>query len=88
MITTSIVFDHRGRVKAGNEGPIEVRVTINRKPYYINTGVRVRERQWAFDKVINHPHANELNDRLGVLVGKVIALRYGKVSAPMISSPG
>lgn len=72
MITTSIVFDHRGRVKAGNEGPLEVRVTVNRKPYYINTGVRVREKQWAFDKVINHPHANELNDRLGVLVGKVM----------------
>lgn len=72
MITTSIVFDHRGRVKAGNEGPLEVRVTVNRKPYYINTGVRVRERQWAFDKVINHPHANELNDRLGVLVGKIM----------------
>ena len=72
MITTSIVFDHRKRVKAGAEGPLEVRVTINRKPYYINTGVRVRERQWAFDKVINHPHANELNDRLGVLVGKVM----------------
>lgn len=72
MITTSIVFDHRKRVKAGNEGPLEVRVTVNRKPYYINTGVRVRERQWAFDKVINHPHANELNDRLGVLVGKIM----------------
>ena len=72
MITTSIVFDHRKRVKAGAEGPLEVRVTINRKPYYINTGVRVRERQWAFDKVINHPHANELNERLGVLVGKVM----------------
>lgn len=72
MITTSIVFDHRKRVKAGAEGPLEVRVTVNRKPYYINTGVRVRERQWAFDKVINHPHANELNDRLGVLVGKIM----------------
>ena len=72
MITTSIVFDHRGRVKAGDEGPLEVRVTINRKPYYINTGVRVRAKQWAFDKVINHPHSNELNDRLGVLVGKVM----------------
>lgn len=72
MITTSIVFDHRKRVKAGKEGPLEVRVTVNRKPYYINTGVRVRERQWAFDKVINHPHANELNDRLGVLVAKIM----------------
>lgn len=73
MITTAIVFDHRGRVKKGAEGPLEVRVTIDRKPYYINTGVRVRERQWQFDKIVHHPQANELNDRLGVLLGRIMA---------------
>jgi len=73
MITTAIVFDHRGRVKKGAEGPLEVRVTIARKPYYINTGVRVRAKQWAYDRVINHPQANELNDRLSMLVGKIMA---------------
>ena len=41
MITMSIMFDHRNRTKKGEEGPVEVRVTINRKPYYINTGIRV-----------------------------------------------
>lgn len=74
MITTSIVYDHRGRAKKGMEGPLEVRLTINRKSYYIGTGVRVRERQWAFDKVINHPHAKELNDRLGTLVGRIMQI--------------
>lgn len=73
MITTAIVFDHRGRVKKGADGPLEVRVTINRKPYYINTGVRVREKQWQFDKVVNHPQANELNERLGVLLARIMA---------------
>ena len=81
MITTAIVFDHRGRVKKGAEGPLEVRVTVNRKPYYINTGVRVRAYQWQFDKVINHPQANELNDRLGILLGKIMANVNGVLDA-------
>ena len=42
MITTDIVWDHRNRTKAGCEGPLEVRVTVDRKPYYINTGIKVR----------------------------------------------
>ena len=41
MITLSLVYDHRGRTQKGEEGPVEIRVTVNRKPYYINTGVRV-----------------------------------------------
>ena len=72
MITTAIVFDHRARVKKGKEGPLEVRLTIDRKPYYINTGIRVCARQWAFDKVINHPQADALNERLGILLDKIM----------------
>lgn len=72
MITTAIVFDHRGRTKNGSEGPLEVRVTQDRHPYYINTGVRVKKSQWAFDKVVRHPQANELNERLSILVGKIM----------------
>lgn len=72
MITTAIVFDHRKRTKPTSEGPLEVRVTIDRKSYYVNTGVRVRAKQWAFDKVVNHPHAIELNERLSTIVGKII----------------
>ena len=72
MITTAIVFDHRGRTKKGAEGPLEVRLTIERKPYYINTGVRVREKQWQFDKVVKHPQADALNNRLGILLGRIM----------------
>ena len=43
MIRISLVFDHHKRTQKGEEGPIEVRVTVNGKSYYINTGVRVRE---------------------------------------------
>lgn len=72
MITTAIVFDHRGRTKPGAEGPLEVRITQDRHPFYINTGVRVKKRQWALDKVVHHPHANELNERLGIMVAKIM----------------
>ena len=72
MITTAIVFDHRGRTKKGKEGPLEVRVTIDRKPYYINTGIRVCARQWQFDKVVNHPQADNLNERLSILLDKIM----------------
>ena len=73
MITTAIVFDHRNRTKKNDEGPIEIRVTVNRKPYYIQTGVRVRARQWAFDKVINHPQSDVLNERLSILLSRVMS---------------
>ena len=43
MIKISLFFDHHKRTPKGEAGPVEVRVTVNRKPYYINTGVRVRE---------------------------------------------
>ena len=43
MIKISLVYDHHNRARKGEEGPVEVRVTVNRKPYYINTGVRVRK---------------------------------------------
>lgn len=43
MIRISLVFDHHKRTPKGEEGPVEVRVTVNRKPYYINTGIRARE---------------------------------------------
>ena len=70
MITSSIVFDHRKRTKRGAEGPLEIRVTSNRKSYYINTGVRVRARQWT-DRIINHPQADTLNEQLAILLRKV-----------------
>ena len=72
MITTAIVFDHRGRTKRGAEGPLEVRLTIDRKPYYINTGVRVRAREWEFDKVVKRPDSSALNERLGILLDQIM----------------
>lgn len=64
MITKKLVFDHRGRTKEKNEGPIELRVTANSKPLYINTGVRVRSDQFNGERVVNHRDARLLNERL------------------------
>lgn len=64
MVTTSVVFDHRGRTKKGCPGPLEIRVTVNRKAYYINTGVHILKTEWKFGFVVNRGDANELNDRV------------------------
>lgn len=80
MIRVSLVFDHHHRTSKGCEGPVEVRVTINRKPFYINTGVRVHA-----DRLIGNvirdaevkcedgtvrvtDDADILNARLGIIV--------------------
>ena len=67
MITTAIVYDHRGRASARDEAPIEVRVTVNRKVNYINTGIRVRGNEWKDGTISNRPDAEELNERLAII---------------------
>lgn len=65
------MFDHRNRTSAGKEGPVEVRITHNRKTYYIPTGVRVRRSEFAFQSIINRGDSDELNRQLKVLVQKI-----------------
>jgi integrase len=74
MITLSIVFDHRGRTLKGEEGPVEVRVTVNRKPYYINTGVRVRKNRFVAGTIKDTQDtidADILNERLRIVASLV-----------------
>lgn len=40
MITINTVFDHRNRTQRGKPGAIEIRITHNRRPQYISTGIR------------------------------------------------
>ena len=75
MIRISLVFDHWKRTKKGEEGPVEVRVTINRKPLYINTGVRVREDRLVGNSIRDvridgrmTEDADILNERLTTIV--------------------
>ena len=74
MINISLVYDHRKRTKKGDEGPVEVRVTVNRKPYYINTGVRVRKVRLVGNAVkddAENNNADMLNERLTTIVALV-----------------
>jgi hypothetical protein len=68
MINISIVFDHRGRTSKGKEGPLELRFIVNRKPYYMSTGIRVRASEFRYGFVANRDDADQLNRRLKVLV--------------------
>lgn len=71
MITTAIIYNHRGRFSKDGTAPVEVRVTINRRAYYINTGVSVRAREWKFGQIINRGDANILNDRVRIMLQRV-----------------
>ena len=69
--TTAIVFDHRGRAKKNERGPIEVRVTMGRKSIYIQTGIKVFRREFVAGRIINCASADRLNDRLTIIYNKV-----------------
>lgn len=63
MISTTIVYDHRGR--AGKKpGPVEIRVIANRKTYYVTTGVKVMKDEFAVGRIINRPDSDELEKRI------------------------
>lgn len=72
MITSRVVFDHRGRTKSGQEGPVEIRVTANRKPYYINTGIKVRGCELCDGTIIDRSDAPELNRRLEIILKRCL----------------
>lgn len=71
MIRISLAYDHHKRTPKGDEGPVEVRVTVNKKPYYINTGVRVREERLVGNRIKDLKDtydADVLNERLSTIV--------------------
>jgi integrase len=70
MFSTAIIFDRRGQATGAKEGALEVRITIERKSYYINTGMRVLRKHWA-GAVVGRPDADALNNRLGMIIRRV-----------------
>lgn len=70
MYSTAIIFDRKKQAEGEKEGTLEVRITIERKSYYINTGVRVMQKHWA-GAVVGRPDADALNARLGMIVRRV-----------------
>lgn len=71
MITTKIIFDRKHQAKKNIEGNIEIRVTSDRKTFYISSGLRVRESEWRVGMIVNRPDAPQLNERLAILYQKV-----------------
>lgn len=71
MIQTAVIFDHRNRTPQGAEGPLEVRMTIDRKACYVATGIKVRRSEFRQGVVINRPDSDILNMRLRVIVEKI-----------------
>ena len=55
MIRISLIYDHHKRTKKNEEGPVEIRVLVNRKPYYIQTGVRVRKERLMGNSIVDVP---------------------------------
>jgi integrase len=73
MTTTNLVYDRKQVAKKLGDAPIEVRVISDRKSYYFNTGVRVAPTQWSYDRVINHPASDELNERVAIIYKRITA---------------
>lgn len=68
--TTAVIFDRKKKANRNTEGLLEIRISANRKSYYISTGVRVLPKQWS-GTVLHRADAETLNDRLGSMVRKV-----------------
>ena len=71
MITSAVVFDHRGRAKKREEGPVEIRVTVDRKPYYVQTGVKILRQEFAGGSVVDRADADVLNERIRIIKSNV-----------------
>lgn len=85
MISSIVIYNRRNRLNADGTASVEIRVTANRQSHYINTGVRVRPREWKFDKVVNRVDADVLNERIGTMLERVDrivteSLKSGQVS--------
>ena len=65
--TTALVHDHHGR----DYGQVEIRVTVGRKVRYFATGVKCYRSDFVAGKIVNTLGANELNERLAMLYGRV-----------------
>lgn len=83
MITTSVVFDHHGRAGKGKPGMLEVRVTVDRKPYYVQTGIKVLKSEWQYGSIVNRADGVELTERLALIVKRVeqeinLAIKEGR----------
>lgn len=72
MISTKIVFDRHGRASGDMPATVDIRITIDRKTYYVGTGVRCTKNEWVAGAICNTPAADELNERIRIIYTKVV----------------
>lgn len=72
-VTNTIVWDWRGRAPEGGKGQLYIRITHDRKSYYIGTGIKVHKSEFLAGQIVNCPGAVELNKRLALIYEKVLA---------------
>ena len=77
----SLTYDHRGRIKAGQEGPVEIRITNGNASIFISTGVKVRKSEFSQGEVVNRADAAELNEFLEALKRKAVAVVTKRIDA-------
>lgn len=70
-MTTALVWDHRNRTKEGQQGPVEVRVTVKRKLYHFPTGVKVHRSEFVAGRIVNCACADLLNERVALVYERV-----------------
>lgn len=72
-LTTSIIFDHHNRTPEGGLGYIDIRIIVDRKSYYFNTGIKIHRSELVAGRIVNCPGHEELNDRLLIIYKRVLA---------------
>lgn len=77
----SLVFDRKKTATTKREGSVEIRITSNRKQYYIATGIRCNSTQWKNGKVVKRLDCDSCNETLIRQVDKVreITDRMGEI---------
>lgn len=70
MISKDFIFDRRKKAGKKTEAPVELRITVNRKNYYVRTCVQICPKEWQHRSVINRPDAIILNERLAIINNK------------------
>ena len=71
MYSIAVVWDYHRRTKKGHEGPVEVRVIVDRKAYFIKTGVKVCESEFVGGSIVDRPDSDVLNERIQIVRAKV-----------------
>ena len=68
MITTSFVYNRKKTAKSNVPAAVEIRITENRKSYYIATGIKLLKDEWCEGSVVNRTDATMLNNRLSTMI--------------------